>query len=196
MNAPVLPQIRMTVDQFLGWSERQPETDRYELVDGEIVAMSPERTWHNLVKLEVAIALRDAARAANVPCTVFTDGLGIAIDGVTVREPDASVQLGADVDLESKLVTTPLIVVEVVSPTSERNDLATKLLDYFKVDSIQHYLIVLSKQRAVLHHQRNDRGTIDTRIVQEGDIVLDPPGITLPVAAMLGPAASETKEEQ
>jgi Uma2 family endonuclease len=194
MNAPVLPQVRMTVEQFHAWSARQPETDRYELVGGEAVAMSPERAWHNLVKLEVAIALREAVKAANVPCTVFTDGLGVAIDDMTVREPDASVQLGGDVDLNSKLVKAPIIIVDVVSPMSERNDLATKLLDYFKVASIQHYLIVLSEQRAVLHHQRNDRGSIDTRIVHDGDIVLDPPGITVTTAALLGPAASATKE--
>ena len=35
MNAPVLPKARMKVDEFLAWSERQPD-DRYELVDGEI----------------------------------------------------------------------------------------------------------------------------------------------------------------
>ncbi|MEZ5787490.1 MAG: Uma2 family endonuclease [Xanthobacteraceae bacterium] len=194
MNARVLPKMRMNVDEFLAWSARQPETDRYELVDGEIAAMSPERAWHNLVKLEVAVALRDAVKAANLSCTVFTDGLGVAIDDTTVREPDASVQVGGDVDLQSKLINAPIIVVEVVSPTSEHNDLAVKLLDYFKVDSVQHYLIVLAEQRAVLHHRRNDRGTIDTRIVQAGDVVLDPPGITVAVTALLGPAASATKE--
>ena len=37
MNAPALPKTRMNVDEFLAWSKRQPD-DRYELVNGEIVA--------------------------------------------------------------------------------------------------------------------------------------------------------------
>lgn len=187
MNAP-LPSVSMTVPEFLAWSERQPETDRYELVDGKVVAMSPERNRHNLVKLEVAIALREAVRRAGVPCTVFTDGASVAVDERTVREPDAAVQCGGEVDLDSMLIEAPCIVVEVVSPSSERDDVQTKFIDYFVVPTIRHYLIVFSEKRTVVHHRRNDQGTIDTRIVREGDIVLDPPGMTVAVASLLGPA--------
>ncbi|RAI44779.1 Uma2 family endonuclease [Rhodoplanes roseus] len=189
MNAP-LPSVSMTVPEFLAWSERQPETDRYELVDGRILPMSPERARHNLVKLAVAVALLDSIKRAGVSAMVFTDGMGIAVGETTVREPDASVQLGDGIDLETKLLPAPLIVVEVVSPSSEHDDVATKLLDYFKVESVRHYLIVLPMKCAVIHHRRNDQGTIDTRIVREGDIVLDPPGLTVAVASLLGPAAA------
>lgn len=195
MNAPVLPQIRMTVDQFLGWSERQPD-DRYELVDGKVVAMTRDTVRHNQSKFAASRALDDAVRSAGLPCIVFVDGVGVGIGDRTVRIPDVMVHCGAAPDPAALLVDAPLIVVEVVSPSSERDDISTKLIDYFNVPGIQHYLIVLSEQRAVLHHERGDNGTIATRIVREGDIVLTPPGITVPVAVMLGPAASETKEEQ
>jgi Uma2 family endonuclease len=166
MNAPARLEVRMNVDEFLAWTARQPETEHYELVDGEIVPISPERMWHNLVKLDVVIALREAVRNAGVSCTVFTDGIGIAVNDKTVREPDASVQCGSSVDL------------------------ASKLLDYFEVASIRHYLIVLPKPRTVIHYRRNDHGSIDTRIVREGDIVLYPPGVTVAVEALLGPATA------
>ncbi|MFD2183068.1 Uma2 family endonuclease [Rhodoplanes azumiensis] len=187
MNAP-LPSVPMTVSEFLAWSERQPETARYELVDGKVVAMSPERNRHNLVKLAIAIALREAVQRSGVACTVFTDGAGIAIDERTVREPDATVQCGVDVDLDAMLVDSPLIVVEVVSPSSERDDVQSKFVDYFTVPSIRHYLIAFSEKRIVVHHRRNDQGTIDSRILRDGDIVLDPPGMTVAVDALLGPA--------
>jgi hypothetical protein len=60
-------------------------------------------------------------------------------------------------------------------------------LDYFSVASIRHYLIIFSEKRAAVHHQRNERGTLDSRIVKEGEIVLDPPGLSVSVAALLGP---------
>jgi len=79
------------------------------------------------------------------------------------------------------------IVVEVVSPSSERDDTDTKLLDYFSVASVRHYLIVFSEKHAVVHHQRNEQGTLDTRIANDGDIALNPPGLSVSVAALLGP---------
>jgi Uma2 family endonuclease len=186
MNAPILPKVRMKVDEFLAWADAQAR-GRYELVDGEIVAMSPERARHNLVKFAAARALRDAVLAAKLPCTVFTDGIAVVIDDRNTREPDASVQCGVDVDLDSMILEAPMIVVEVASPSSERVDTETKLVDYFSVASICHYLIILPEQRVVVHHRRDDGGKIETRIVRDGDIALTPPGMTVPVAALLGP---------
>jgi Uma2 family endonuclease len=190
VNAPVLPKMRMKVREFLTWAEKQPNGKRYELVDGQIVAMAPERARHNLAKLAVAIALRDAVKAARLPCTVFTDGVAVAINDDTAREPDASVQCGVEVDLDSVMIEAPLIVVEVASPSSERDDAETKLIEYFSVASIQHYLIVYSEKRVVVHHQRNHDGDIVTRILYEGEITLNPPGLTVPVVGLLGPSSA------
>jgi Uma2 family endonuclease len=97
------------------------------------------------------------------------------------------VQCGAEPDPDALIIESPLIVVEVVSPSSERDDTETKLVEYFSIASIRHYLVVLSEKRVVVHHQRNDGGDITTRIVHDGDIVLNPPGMTVPFAALLGP---------
>jgi Uma2 family endonuclease len=179
------PKGRMKVAEFLAWAEAQPR-GRFELVEGEVVAMSLERLRHTLVKLEVAVALREAVQAAKLPCIVFTDGATVVINDHTAREPDASVQCGVDVDLNSMILEAPLIVVEVVSPTSERNDSGVKLIDYFSVASIQHYLIVDPEKNAIIHHHRKEGG-IETGIAHDGDIALNPPGIRVAVAALLGP---------
>ena len=68
----------MTVAEFLTWASAQVR-GRYELVRGEVVAMAPERAQHNLVKLEVVLALRNAVKRAGLPCTVFTDGMTVVI---------------------------------------------------------------------------------------------------------------------
>jgi len=183
-----LPKQRMKVPECLAWAEAQPQ-GRYELVNGEVVAMVPERVRHNLVKLAVARALGEAVRRANLPCTVFTDGVGIIINESTVREPDASVQCGGELKLDSMTLDAPLIVVEVASPTSEHHDTHAKLVEYFSVRSIRHYLIVLPEQGVVVHYRRNDGGALDTRIGRDGEIDLTPPGLAVPFIDMLGPAS-------
>jgi Uma2 family endonuclease len=178
------PKPRMTVPEFLSWAVAQPQ-GRYELVRGEIVAMAPERARHNLVKLAVARALGDAVAKAGLPCTVFTDGMTVVIDSETSREPDAAVQCGVKTNLDTMILEAPLIVVEVASPSTERDDTGDKLVEYFSVPSILHYLIIKPEKDVVIHHARNDSGEILTRILTGGEITFQPPGITIEVKPLL-----------
>jgi Uma2 family endonuclease len=193
MSMTTVPKQRMKVPEFLAWADKQPDGN-YELVDGEIVAMSPDRVRHNLVKAAAYRALDDAVKAAGLPCRVFTDGVGVVINDNTTRIPDASVQCGVKLNLESMVLEAPLIVLEVISPSSERQDLGAKLVEYFSVPSIRHYLVVVPQKRAVVHHMRHDEGGLSTYIGRNGDIVLNPPGMTVPVTALLGPSFDEEAE--
>ena len=184
MSSSALLKTRMKAFEFLAWADAQSQ-GRFELVGGEVVAMAPERARHNLVKLAVARALADAVKAARLPCTVFTDGMAVVINEDTVREPDAAVQCGSGQDLNAMAIDAPLIVVEVTSPSSERDDTGAKLVEYFSVASIRHYLIVRPEQNAVVHHRKDESGEIHTRIANEGDIMLAPPGLTVAVARLL-----------
>jgi Uma2 family endonuclease len=175
---------RMTVAEFLAWASAQPR-GRYELVRGEVVAMAPERARHNLLKGEVFLALKNAVKRAGLPCTVFPDGMTVVIDNEHVREPDAAVQCGVAPNLDSTVLDAPLIVVEITSPSSERSDTDEKLVEYFSVPSIQHYLIVTPVKKVVIHHARGRGGDISTRIASSGMIDLTPPGMTVPVAELL-----------
>ena len=179
-----LPKHKMTVAEFVPWAMSQA-SGRYELVGGEVVAQASERARHNLVKLAVARALQDAIKKAKLTCTVFTDGMTVKIDDHTAREPDASVQCGGKVDPEMIVLDAPLIVVEVISPSSEKDDSSTKLAEYFSVPSIRHYLIVDAGKRVIIHHARGAGSDIATRLHTSGEIILDPPGAVLQVADVL-----------
>ena len=185
MTTTIALARRINVAAFIAWTEAQPD-DRYELVDGEIVAMTRDTVGHNLAKAWAWRALDDAVRTAGLNCVVLVDGVGVPISENTLRIPDVLVQCGAAPDRNSLVIESPLIVVEVVSPSSEHDDTDVKLVDYFSVASIHHYLIIFSEKRVVVHHQRNERGTLDTRIVSEGDIDLSPPGMVVTFAALLG----------
>jgi Uma2 family endonuclease len=175
---------RMTVAEFLDWAMAQPR-GRYELVRGEVVAMAPERALHNVVKAEVYVALRNAAKQAGLPCTVFSDGMTVVIDNEHSREPDAAVQCGVPFKPGTTVLEAPLIVVEVTSPSSERDDTGEKLVEYFSVPSIRHYLVVIPGKKVVVHHARGQGGDILTRIASSGVIDLTPPGMSVPVAELL-----------
>jgi Uma2 family endonuclease len=195
MSMTTLPKQRMKVPEFLAWANEQLDTN-YELVDGEVVAMAPDRLRHNLVKFAAARTLEDAVKAAGLPCIVFTDGVGVVINDDTTRIPDASVQCGVKLKPRSMVLEAPLVVVEVTSPSSEQEGLSAKLIDYLSVPSIHHYLVVLPEKRAVLHHKRNGQGRWLTYIGREGDIVLDPPGIKVPVAGLVGPSFDDEEAGQ
>lgn len=175
---------RMTVQQFLEWAQAQPQ-GRYELVDGEVVKMSPETARHVRVKAAVWLAIKNGIDRAKLSCESFTDGMTVVIDEHTSREPDASVQC-SPVDPDTLVLDQPVIVVEVLSPSTGRTDTGEKLADYFSVASIRHYLIVNPVKHLVIHHARSAAGTIETRIMETGGIELSPPGMALTVEEILG----------
>ncbi|MEW5964381.1 MAG: Uma2 family endonuclease [Pseudomonadota bacterium] len=81
------------------------------------------------------------------------------------------------------IVPAPVIVVEVVSPSSGGRDSGIKLAGYFRVPSVAHYLIVDPEHETVIHHRRDDERGIATCILGRNDTIdLTPPGIRLPVA--------------
>jgi Uma2 family endonuclease len=169
----------MTSDAFITWAMEQPEGRRYELFAGRVVAMAPERSAHALAKFHVARRLIEAVERQGLQCTVYPDGMAVVIDDTTTYEPDALVLCGPVVAPDTVKLTDPVIVVEVLSPSTRDRDHGDKLIDYFRLPSVRHYLIVRTEDRAIIHHARNPDGTILTRIVREGVLQLDPPGLTV-----------------
>jgi Uma2 family endonuclease len=172
-----------TANEFLAWAAEQPR-GRFELADGWVVAMAPERIAHTRAKLDAVIALRSALAAAGRACEAMTDGVSVRIDERTVYEPDALVRCGPRSPGEAMDVTDPVIVVEVVSPSSRGIDTGAKLAGYFKLPSVRHYLVVNTETRVVIHHHRDAAGAIGVRILHEGVLSLDPPGVEIGIGAL------------
>jgi Uma2 family endonuclease len=180
-NAPKQP---MTVDEFLAWAEGQE--GRHELYHGQVYAMSPERSGHAKAKFAVQAALQDGIRKAGLPCHMLPDGMTVRISAHTAHEPDALVYCGEELSADAIEVPNPVIVVEVSSPSTRRIDAAVKLKGYFSLHSVHHYLIVDPGKPPLIHHQRQADGTILTRLIGEGTLRLDPPGIEIAVGSIFG----------
>jgi Uma2 family endonuclease len=185
-----LPRNKMTSDEYLRWCEAQ-ESGRFELVEGEVIMMSPETRRHIDVKTEAWLALRTALKKARSKCRAVGDGIGIQIDKSTVREPDISIEC-VPRDPDSVLLIEPVLVVEVVSPSSKRGDTGSKVAEYFRVASIQHYLIIDPYTSTVLLHSRDaNGGDLHTRFFKNGEIELTQPGISVSVTDLLGQGFDE-----
>ena len=82
----------------------------------------------------------------------------------------------------------PVIVAEVLSPSTAARDHGVKLSGYFSLPGFWHYLIVDPDRRVVTHHKRGEADVIETRILSDGVLRLDPPGLEVAVADLF-PAA-------
>lgn len=180
-----LPKERLTLSEFLTWASRQPQ-GRYELLDGLVVAMAPELADHVRTKLRVARVLGDKIKQAGLDCEAFVEGLAVAIDERTSFEPDALVNCGPAIPANQMTAPQPVIVIEVLSPSTQHIDKTRKLAEYFRVPSLHHYVILDIERRAVVHHKRAGEALINTTIVRQGRIALDPPGLMVGIDELLG----------
>jgi len=175
----------MTADEFLLWSEGRE--GRWELHDGQPVMMAPEQLRHARIKLSAVTALQQALTGAGLPCEAFTDGLSIKVDARATFEPDASVACGPPRPDDAIAISDPVIVVEVLSPSTAAIDHGRKLSGYFSLPSVHHYLILDPERRVVIHHKRGASDAIETRVLTGGVAKLDPPGFEVAVEALFPP---------
>jgi Uma2 family endonuclease len=181
-----IPKQKMTIAEFLNWADALPGDCRYELDRGVPVAMAPGTAQHVRAIMAAANALSAAVKSARLPCEVFVDGPGVQVDNKTAYIPDVSLNCGERLPDDARFLTNPIAVIEILSAPAQRMDKHVKLNGYFTAGSIRHYAVVDLADRIVFHHRRGENGLILTAILREGDLVLDPPGLTIPLSDMFG----------
>jgi Uma2 family endonuclease len=177
----------LTVPEFLAWAEARPEKTRAELINGQIVPMAPEKSIHNRLKSSCYLALTQAFKATKQTGEVLADGMTVPIDPYTAYEPDVVLYLGARVPDDQLTVSAPLVVVEVISPSSRHTDTTAKLSGYFSLPSVVHYLIIDPETKCLTHHRREADGAIGATEHTSGILHLDPPGLDIDLAMVLNP---------
>lgn len=182
---------RYTVDEFLAWARENPDT-KCELVDGVIVpknpgepfGMAPETKLHAWVKGQTTVVLRNAVDAAGMRCAIYLDGPGIRINERRLFIPDLIVECD-DPTIDSSLMSeAPTIVVEILSPSNSVSEMSRKLLAYFNMPTVRHYLVIDPRTRTLDHHFRGEAGAIEMASHEDGTLLLDPPGLKLDVPAL------------
>jgi Uma2 family endonuclease len=111
----------------------------------------------------------------------------VRINAGTTFEPDASVVCGPRRADETIQIDNPVIVVEVLSATTAAIDHGRKLSGYFSLPSVEHYLILDPERRVAIHHKRGSGDAIETRVLSDGAVGLNPPGFEVAVEALFPP---------
>jgi Uma2 family endonuclease len=171
----------MTRDQFFDWAEAQG--GRYEFDGFQPVAMTGGNLNHNQIAFNIHVALR--GRLGGTGCRPHGMDAGVATVGDTVRYPDGVVTC-SPVNGLTRLVPDPVVVFEVISPTSGHVDRIVKLREYAAVDSIRRYVIVESSSIGLTVHERQAAGQRWTvASVMVGDLLSLPEiGIEIPTAEL------------
>ena len=150
--------------------------------DGVVVNMSPERLGQGLTKFAAVNALSAAIRRAGAPCMAVPESVGVRMSARSMYIPDALVYCGPRLSGDTLEISDPVVVVEVLSPSPAAYDGSDKLHCYFSLPSVTHYLILNPETRKGVHHKRGQGDLIETRLLRDGALRLDPPGIEVDAA--------------
>ena len=157
----------MTLPQFLAWEERQEL--RYEFDGCEPVAMTGGTDAHEAIGGTLRALLRE--RLHGKPCRVRGPTLKIEVAG-RIRYPDAFVYC-TPARRDETVIRDPVVVFEILSPSTSRTDRIDKLREYEATPSIQHYVILEQDSIAATVFSRLG-STWLARVLTDGDVLQMP----------------------
>lgn len=147
---------RMTREEFLRFEQTTPEKHQY--IEGEAVLMPGSSPEHNLIQADLQFEIELALRGANSACGVIGSDQKIYINDRTILYPDIAVFCGSPQFDHFNALRNPTVVVEVLSPSTEKEDRTDKFTDYQKIASLQHYILVEQERVLVTHYAKTADG--------------------------------------
>ena len=127
---------------------------RHEYVQGEVYAFAGASDRHNRIALNIASRLN--AHLESDSCEVFMSNMKVRVSADVFYYPDVVVTCdppGGDAYFRA----APRLIVEVISPTTERLDRHEKMLAYKGVRSLQEYVLVMQDAMMVEIHRRREK---------------------------------------
>src|SRR5215831_13880983 len=171
---------RMTLEEFLRWDDG---TDtRYELIGGFPVAMAPPSRAHGILCARLG-GMIDAALRSRRPCAAQIEA------GIARLDRDDSFYI-ADVAVScqpyrqgEQLVQDPILVVEILSPSTERNDRRLKLPAYQEIGSVREILLIdADSHHAEVYRRESSRWGIELVRGGEATLFLASVDLRIPIA--------------
>lgn len=155
---------RITIAEFNAFLDEQRADDgcRYELVDGEIALMTNPTVRHEDIVANIADRLGPKMRARG--CQTYRGGTYVQVNddvgAIQKPRPDLMVRCGETrADPAKTYITDPSVLIEVLSPSTERVDLTGKLPLYLLLPTARHGVMVAQDERRIEHWHRPDAQT-------------------------------------
>jgi len=149
----------LTVGEYLS-IERQSEI-RHEFLDGHVYAMAGESVAHSTICFNLAVTI--GAQLKDTPCRGFSPNMKVrAGEKGLYAYPDLMVACGepAFQDERGDVLLNPVVIFEVLSPSTEAYDRGEKFERYrAHVETLRDYVLVSQDSPRVEHHHREPDGT-------------------------------------
>jgi Uma2 family endonuclease len=160
-----LAERRMTLAEFLVWDDG---TDtRYELINGAPRAMAPARPRHALIQ-QNAGRIIEARTGLRGPCRIYQNaGIALSVLGDD-RYYIPDVTMSCEVLADDLYLREPRLVVEVLSPSTGRDDKAMKVPHYCALPTVEEVWLIDSQRALVLVWQKRGGQWIGTLPLQPG----------------------------
>lgn len=167
--------ILRTVDAFLDWAETQDED--WEFFDGALRMMSPPGVEHNAIVTNLGGLLH--ARLRGGPCRPHIGGTGLRTENRLLR-PDLAVTCRPE---SGRDLRHPVVLVEVLAPATEAEDLGRKWRLYRALPSLRHYLVLRQDGIAgdLFTRAAEGRWTLTPLEGPQARLALDAIGVELPL---------------
>lgn len=159
---------RMSLAEFLRWDDG---TDtRYELIDGVPAAVAPPAEAHRILAMRLGSRI-DAALASRRPCNAQIEAGVVRPDRAdSYYVPDIAVTCEPNQPGRQAMVA-PILIVEILSPGTERSDRRIKLPVYQTIESVREILLIdADSHHAELYRRENGHWRIE--LVRGGGAIL------------------------
>jgi Uma2 family endonuclease len=174
--------VNNTVQDYLALPES--ETERYELVEGELIAIPSNPVWHQHVSRNLLVSLHRFLQVHDLG-ELYTAPLDIVLSNETVLQPDLMFisRQRAKIIKENNIQGAPDLVVEVLSPSTAQKDRELKKNLYGRF-GVREYWIVDPDTRSIQVYEAGDMGLDFIRAYPEGTSLHSPllPELRLDVA--------------
>ncbi|HEY2156987.1 MAG TPA: Uma2 family endonuclease [Isosphaeraceae bacterium] len=179
--ATAVPKKRYTPQEYLAL-ERRAET-KSEFFDGEIFAMADVSREHNRIALNLASWLN--TQFGDGRCEAYMADMRVRVDRTGLYTyPDVIAVCGEPrfEDAEVDTLLNPTLIVEVLSPSTERYDRGKNFGHYQRIESLREYVLVSQDAVFVERFTRQDGGWLLTSYLSRDDVVaLESVGIQVPL---------------
>jgi Uma2 family endonuclease len=157
----------MTLAEFLEWDDGTER--RYELLDGIPVMMAPSLEAHGELAAALTVELGNRVKP---PCRVISEaGIMIPDRADTYYVADLAVTC-APREPGRRMVVDPVLVIEVLSPSTGQVDRWRKVADYRTLPSVQEILVVFSDERRIEVQRRTPDGWRVEDLIGQAEIRL------------------------
>jgi Uma2 family endonuclease len=179
MNQALKTSVLMSARNYLE-GEKHSDT-RHEFINGEIFAMAGESKAHNTIVLNLAVLLRNHLK---LPCRVFMENVKTQVKNAQEERyyyPDLQVSCET-ASLQDYYESAPKLIIEVLSPSTERFDRADKFYAYRRLSSLEEYVLIAQDTPRIEVYRRAMQWELELYTEMTTEVKLDSIAFTVTLA--------------